>query len=243
MKKVLLACTAALACGSAFAQSDIEAMDRGNVIPSFRLGFAVNGEAGPQGPAVPRTGHGIEIGLLGGSGDDSQTLSGGEFIRFGGQTFPSGQTVQHEYDYRFFEIAYRFRKFFGASQNFGIEALAGLGFAELDLTTTGPGRSANEKISNGGLLGGFGLIWKFHPSVYLHPRFTFFGSSDEEGISAAGHLDVQVAWAVARNIVLRGGVASVAFVSSRAEANNGNSPNSRIAASAGGVSLGLDVQF
>jgi len=238
MTKVLLGCVAALACGSAFAQSDIEATDRGAIMPSIRLGVAFNGEAGPRGPAVPRTGHGMEIGLTGGSGDDTQTLSNGEFIRLGNTRFNSGQTVKHEFDYRLFEIAYRFRKFFGAGQVFGIEALAGLAHAELDFTTTAPGQSANEKISNGGLLGGFGVIWKFHETAYLHPRFTLFGSSDEQGVTAAARIDVQVAWAFARNVALRGGVSSIGFGSSRAD-----SVNSRILASSGGVSVGLDVQF
>ena len=240
--KLLLAFLAALVSGAALAQEDIEAVDRGIVIPSLRFSFDIAGEVGPQGPAVPHSGHGIEIGLTGGSGEDSQSLSGGEFVRFGNRTFTGSTTLEHEFDFRFFELAYRYRRFFGSGV-FGIEALGGLGFAEVDFTTRSPTASASEKMSSGGILGAFGIIWKFHPSAYLQPRLTLFASGEEEGVSAAARLDVQVAWAFARNVALRGGLTSWAFTSSRVEGNDSNSLNSRVTAAASGVSIGLDVAF
>jgi len=240
--KLLLAFLAALACGAALAQEDIEALDRGTVIPSFRLGFDIAGEVGPQGPAVPHSGHGIEIGLSGGSGEDDQDLSAGEVARFGGRTFAGSTTLQHDFEMRLFEVAYRYRRFFGSGV-FGIEALGGLGFAELDLTTSSPAVSASEKMSSGGILGAFGVIWKFHPSIYLQPRLTLFASGEEEGVSAAGRLDVHVAWAFARNVAVRGGLTSWAFTSGRSEARDSASANSRVTAAASGVAIGLDVAF
>jgi hypothetical protein len=237
---VLLA--AFLACGSAFAQSDIEAVDRGIVIPSLRFSFDIAGEVAPQGPAVPHSGHGIEVGLTGGSGKDSQSLSGGEFIRFGDRNFTGSTTLEHEFDFRVFEIAYRYRRFFGSGV-FGIEALGGLGFAELDFSTRSPTASASEKISNGGIVGGFGLIWKFLPSAYLQPRLTVFASGEEEGVTAAARFDVQVAWAFARNVAVRGGLTSWAFTSARRDARDSTSPDSRVTAAASGLSIGLDVAF
>ena len=59
---------------SAFAQEDIEAIDRTTGIGSLRLSFNIAGEPSWQGPAVPHSGHGIEIGLSGGSGEDTQAL-------------------------------------------------------------------------------------------------------------------------------------------------------------------------
>ena len=98
-------------------------------------------------------------------------------------------------------------------------------------------------MSSGGILGAFGIIWKFHPSAYLQPRLTLFASGEEEGVSAAARLDVQVAWAFARNVALRGGLTSWAFTSSRVEGNDNNSLNSRVIAAASGLSIGLDVAF
>lgn len=241
--KLLLAFLAALVCGAALAQEDIEAIDRGIVIPSLRFSFDIAGEAGPQGPAAPHSGHAIELGLTGGSGEDSQSLSGGEFVRFGSRNFTGSTTLQHEFDFRVFEVAYRYRRFFGAGQTFGIEALGGLGFAEVEFSTRSPTASASEKMSSGGLLGAFGVIWKFHPSAWLQPRLTLFGSGDEEGVTAAARFDVQLAWAFARNVAVRGGLTSWAFTSARAEGRDSTSANSRVTAAASGVSIGLDVAF
>jgi hypothetical protein len=98
-------------------------------------------------------------------------------------------------------------------------------------------------MSSGGLLGGFGVIWKFHPAAYLQPRLTIFASGEEEGVTAAARFDVQVAWAFARNAALRGGLTSWAFTSARVEGNDSNSLNSRVTGAASGLSIGLDVAF
>ena len=242
MRLVSVLLAAALGCSSAFAQEDIEAVDRGIVIPSLRLSFDIAGQASPQGPAVPHSGHGIEIGLSGGSGEDDQDLSAGEVARFGGRNFLGSTTLQHDFEMRLFEVAYRYRRFFGSGV-FGIEALGGLGFAELELTTSSPVQSASEKMSSGGLVGAFGIIWKFHPSAYLQPRLTLFASGEEQGVTAAARFDVQVAWAFARNVAVRGGLSSLAFTSARSDANDSTSSNSRVTAAASGISIGLDVAF
>jgi hypothetical protein len=127
--RLLLALLAALACSSGFAQEDIEAIDRTTGIASLRLSFNIAGEPSWQGPAVPHSGHGIEIGLSGGSGEDTQSFSGAPVV-FGGRIFLPG-TLQHEFDFGFLEVAYRYRRFFGESKVFGIEAIGGLGIASL----------------------------------------------------------------------------------------------------------------
>jgi hypothetical protein len=62
-------------------------------------------------------------------------------------------------------------------------------------------------------------------------------------VSAAGRLDVHVAWAFARNVAVRGGLTSWAFTSGRSEARDSASGNSRVTAAASGVAIGLDVAF
>ena len=241
--KLLLAFLGALLSGTALAQTDIEAVERGTVIPSLRFSFDIAGElATGQGPAVPHSGHGIELGLSGASGKDDQSLGGGEFVRFGNRTFTAASpTLQHDMDFRFFEVAYRYRRFFGSGV-FGIEALGGLGFAELDLTTSSATQSASEKMSSGGLVGGFGIVWKFLPAASLQSRFTLFASGDEEGVTAAARLDVNIAWALARNVAVRGGLVSWGIGSSRSQTSD-TSVNSRIQAGLSGLLLGLDVAF
>jgi len=241
--RLLVALLAALACSSAFAQEDIEAIDRGSGIGSLRLSFDIAGEpAGAQGPAVPHSGHGIEIGLSGGSGEDTQSFSGAPVV-FGGRIFLPG-TLQHEFDFGFLEVAYRYRHFFGASRVFGIEAIGGLGIASLDLSTTSGTTRASDKLENWGLVGGFGIVWKFLPSTSLQSRITLFGSGEREGVTGAARLDVHVAHALARNIALRAGLVSWGIVSQRAgEDDDEDSLNSRIRAGLSGLSLGLDLAF
>src|SRR5688572_32757589 len=66
VKTILMLLATGLACASAFAQEDIEAIDRTSGMGSLRLSFNIAGEPGMQGPAVPHSGHGIEMGLSGG---------------------------------------------------------------------------------------------------------------------------------------------------------------------------------
>lgn len=233
---------AALACGSALAQSDIEVIERGVVVPSLRLGIDIAGQATPLGPAVPHTGHGIEIGVSGASAEDDQRLDPGEVVVFGDRIFTAPSTLSHSADFRFLEVAYRYRHFFGASRVFGIEALGGLGHAELELTTTSPLQRASETISSGGLVGAFGIVWKFLPATSLQSRITLFGSGEREGVTGAARLDVHVAHALARHVALRAGLVSWGIVSQRADDDN-DSLNSRIRAGFAGLSLGLDVAF
>jgi hypothetical protein len=239
---VILAATAA-SVPSASA-SDLEIADRGVFIPSLRLGFDIAPREGPLvplGPSAPHTGHGIEIGISGASGDDKQTLGTGDSpVVFGGRIFGAGE-LRHEFDFRFLEIAYRYRHFFG-NRTFGIEALGGLGIAELEVTTSSALQSASDKLSDGGLVGGFGIIWNFLPRTSLQSRLTLFGSGSTEGVTGAARFDVHVAHALARHVALRAGLVSWGVVSQRADDDN-SSLNSRIVAGFSGLSLGLDVAF
>lgn len=221
---------------------DLEIADRGNFVPSARLSFDI-GSWGER-PSMPHTGHGIELGISGVSGEDKQTLRAGDSpVVFGNRTFFGASELKHEFDWRFVEVAYRYRHFFGTSKAFGIEALGGLGFAELEITTTSPTQSANEKLSDGGLVGGFGILWQFADTVGLQSRLTIFASGREEGVTAAARFDVNIAWAFARNAALRAGLVGWGVGSSRSDADDSTSLKSPIAAGFSGIGLGLDVMF
>src|SRR5688572_3452120 len=163
MKRTFALLAAALIAAPAFAdhrQFDVE--DTSTFLPSLRIGIdlAPRGEA----PSVPHAGHGLEIGFTGSEGKDTQFRgAGAPALTFGGQTFVAPTSLNHEFEFRFFEIVYRYRHFFGDTKVFGIEALGGLGFAEMDLTISSPTQRANENLESGGLVGGFGVVWKFRP--------------------------------------------------------------------------------
>jgi hypothetical protein len=82
---------------------------------------------------------------------------------------------------------------FRHQRNLGIEALGGLGYAELDLTTSSPLQSASDKLGSGGLVGGFGIVWKFLPRTNLQSRITLFGSGETEGVTGAARWDLHIA--------------------------------------------------
>ena len=243
MKKTAAILAAALVAGPALADHrEFKVEDRSTFLPSGRLGFDI----APRGesPSVPHTGHGIEIGLTGGSGKDGQTrTAGAPTLTFAGQAFAAPSTLSHEFDFRFAEIAYRYRHFFGTAGTFGIEALGGLGYAEYDLTITSGAQRANEKLSSGGLVGGFGIIWKFLPTTSLQSRITLFGSGDEEGVTGAARWDVFVAQALGRHAAVRVGLTSWGLVSTRDDDDDFSSVNSLIRSGFSGLALGLDIAF
>jgi hypothetical protein len=237
----LAATLGALLAGCASTNNtDLKIDDRGVLIPSLRAGIDISPQT--QSPSIPHTGHAIELAFSGASGDAAQSLAAGEpSIVFGGRTFAAPTEMRHDFDWRFGEFAYRYRRFFGDLRPFGIEALVGIGYAQLDLTVASPTQRASEKLSNGGVIGGFGLLWKFLPRTSLQSRFTVFVSAEEDDISAATRLDAYLVQAIGKNVAARVGATGWSIESSREESFS--SPNSRIRARFSGLGLGLDVMF
>ena len=242
MKKAL-ALIAALLAAPAFADhTDIELERAWGFTPSLRLGI----DLAPREamPSVPHTGHGIEVGLYGTSGDETQMrTAGAPPLTFGGQVFSAPTTLNHEFDFAVFEIAYRYRHFFSADATFGIELLAGLGVAEMDLTVSSPTQRASENLQSGGIVLGVGAVWKFAPRTSAQARLMFFGSGEQEGITSAARVEVMVAHALARNIAVRAGLTGWGVESERDAEQDFSSPNSHIRAGFGGLALGLDIAF
>ena len=244
MKKSFALVVAAFFAAPAFADHTEFQIERAEAFtPSLRLGIDIS-PRGEAMPSVPHSGHGIEIGLYGTSGDDSQTrTAGAPPLTFGGQVFAAPTTLNHEFDFGLFEIAYRFRHFFTRDATFGFELLAGLGVAEMDLTISSPTQRASENLQSGGIVAGAGIVWKFLPQTSLQSRLIFFGSGEREGITRAARFELMVAHALARNIGVRGGLSGWGVVSERDADEDFSSPNSQIRAGFGGLALGLDIAF
>jgi hypothetical protein len=233
---------ALLAGCTSTSNTDLAITDRGTFIPSGRASIDISPPGDP--PSVPHTGHALEIAFSAASGNDTQSIAAGQpSIVFGGRTFGAPNELRHEFDFRFAELAYRYRNFFGQTRTFGIEALGGLGYADLDLTVVSPTQRASEKLSNAGLLGGFGLLWKFRPTTSLQSRFTVFLSGENEDVSVASRFDAYLAQAIGRNFGMRIGAAGWNIVSSRESGSVHISPNSRIRARFSGLAVELDVMF
>jgi hypothetical protein len=235
---------AALATGCAdLTTNEINVQDRGVFLPEGRLSIDIS-PRGESPPAVPHTGHAIELMASGGSGEDDQNLGAGENpVVFGGRTFGSPVALHHEAEFRFASIAYRYRHFFGAGKTFGIEGMGGLGFAELDLDVSSATTRASDKLSSGGLVGAFGIIWKFFPTTALHSRIMVFGSGDNEGVSVASRLDLYISQSLGSHFLLRAGWATWGVHSAREFNSNLSSGNSPINVRFSGPALGLDLAF
>jgi hypothetical protein len=242
MKKTAAILAAALLANPALADHrEIKVDDTSTFLPSGRIGIDIS----PRGarPSVPHTGHGIEFGITGTTGKDHQSRGvGAPPLVFGGQVFAAPNELNHEFEFGYLELVYRYRHFFGEGGTFGIEGLGGLGYAEYDLTITTPTQRANETLSNGGLVLGFGVIWKFLPSTSLQSRITLFGSGDEEGITGAGRWDLFVAQALGRFASVRAGITGWGLTSSR-EDDDFSSLNSLIRARFSGFAVGLELAF
>lgn len=244
MPKRIALFAAALIASPAFADHTQIYLERASAFtPSLRLGIDI-APRGEAMPAVPNSGHGIEVGLYGTSGDETQTrTAGAPPLTFGGQVFASPTTLNHEFDFGLFEIAYRYRHFFSRDATFGIEVLGGLGVAEMDLTVSSTAQRATENLQSGGIVAGLGVIWKFAQQTSVQSRIMGFGSGEREGITSAVRFEVMVAHALTRNIALRGGLTGWRVESERDEDHDFNSLNSHIRANFGGLALGLDIAF
>lgn len=158
----------------------IDADDRSVFIPSVRVTVPLSTPQQP--PSEPQTGHAIELGYTLARGSSSQSLIAGQQpVRFGGQTFNSPRDLQYDFDYGYAEILYRYRKFFGQRQNFGIQAHGGLVNSQLKLSVSSPGRNASDKFDSVGISGGGGAIWKFSPPTSLQARYSVFTTDKTRG--------------------------------------------------------------
>jgi len=214
--------------------SAIEASDDGVFQPVGRLSKSLSRLQGP--PSDPQSGHAIELGITRGSGSGSQSLSSNRIV-FGNQTFTAPQQMRYEFDLTYLDVSYRWRGFFGESRAFGIEALGGVGSANLDFSARSATQRASEEMSSTGVAGGLGALWRLRPGTSAQFRGTAFFSGEDIGVSEAKRLELYLVQALGPHMALRAGYASWDIKSKR---NDSLSP---IKVEFSGPSLGLDVMF
>lgn len=217
-------------------ETRIEPEDHGVFLPSARVSVHL-APATAEAPSALPAGHAVEVNLAGARNiEDRQRIPTDEDpVVFGGQVFSPGSQLQHEADFNYADVGWRWRKYFG-SGGFALETFAGLGFAELDLAVSSGAVVAREKLSSGGLVGGVGVVWRFRPTTSLQSRLTFFGSGDEDGIGSASRWEASIVQALGRNVAVRAGLGSWSVFSERDE-------RSDIHARFSGVTLALDLLF
>lgn len=214
--------------------STIEASDSGVLVPTIRASIDIRGQGAPS---EARDGHAIEVGWSRGSGNDQQALAAGApEVRFGGQTVTAPAQLRHEFDYRFLEVAYRFRHFFGG--NVGIEGLAGFAHANLDLAVSSGAQRATESIDSAGFTASFGVIGRLRPSTSVQGRATLFTSGSNSDVSDAQRFELSLVQSVWRHAALRAG-----YVFWRMDSDREDSGISPIKVKFSGPTLGFDLAF
>ena len=222
----------ALLAGCSSGPSNIRINDFA-AIPSARVSVSLTKPT--AAPAFPQNGHAIEASYTGAKGNDKQELeTGDDPVIFNGVTFPSPNNLRHEYRWKYGEVLYRWRKFFGGSQVFGMEAFGGVGHGILYLASTAPGRAASQKFNTTGLALGVGGIWKLRPATSVQLRLTVFGG-EKEGITGASRLDVHLVHVLASNVALRGGLTHWSVSVNRFQSD--------VRANFGGPAVALDINF
>ncbi len=210
----------------------IQASDDGVFQPVGRL--TVNLSRLQGAPSEPQSGHAIELGVTKASGGGSQTLSSGQQpVVFGSRTFSPPQQLKYDFDFTYADVSYRWRRFFRDGA-FGIEALGGVGYADLDFTVRSATQRASEDLSSLGLALGVGALWRLRPGTSLQGRVTAFGGGD---VSSASRIELFLVQALGRNAALRAGYAAWKVESDRGDAV------SKVEVNFSGPALGLDVMF
>jgi len=211
--------------------STIEASDDGVLQPVARL--SVNLSRLQGAPSDPQSGHAIELGFANANGGGSQNLSSNRVV-WGNKTFTAPQQLKHEFDFTYLDVSYRYRKFFDESRAFGIEALGGLGYADLDFTVRSATQRASEDLSAVGLALGVGAIWRLRPGTSLQGRVAAFGGGDA---LTATRIELYLVQALGRHAALRAGYAAWKVESDRGDGV------SKLELEFSGPALGIDVMF
>lgn len=221
--------------------SNIDVNDTSTVIGTVRMSVDFGDRPGPR--SQPHTSHALELGLTGATGSDTMHIPAGQQpIVFGGEFFAAPQEVRAEFDFRFAELAYRFR-YVSENRGLGIETLVGLAQARLGMRLTGITKVAAERLDGNGIVVGLGGIVPLWRSGSIQVRGSGFASTTSEGVSRVGHYEIVLAQALGRHAGLFLGYAGW-DVRSRRESDDFSSSNrSPIRARFSGPALGLELMF
>lgn len=242
MRYLRIAALALLAPCAALANStdDVEA-GGGAVIPSIGVSIDLVGNSAPQDHTT--LSHALDMGFSYARARRRQDRDAGDqVVRVGGTDFlGTDGDIEWTSNIQLAHVGYRPRWWI-ANSNFALEGVIGVGWAGLGIKGTANGKGAAERLSNAGVVLGFGGLWRFAPATSLQVRYLGFGAGDDEGVSSAARFDVTVAHQLAKNLQVRGGIGVLAAYSGREDTDD-SIVKSPIRASGGGLFLGVDFLF
>ena len=221
----------ALAAGCTSTRTPVEVDQGGRFVPSARVSIGLRADT----PADPHDGAALELGIASAKGRSTQSLASGQRVELGGETFNGPATIENEARATMLDGALRWRRF-TAGRVLGIELVGGVGYANLDFTTTGPAERGSEGANSFGLLGGIGGIWRIGSSTSLHARYSLFGTFGLFEETEVKRFEVALAQALGRHFIVRAGYQSWELESKALL-------RSEVSARLRGPSLGLELAF
>ena len=234
MSRALACCTALAAVLAAGCTSTGTAIDIGDhrvFVPSARISIGTRGET----PTDPQSGGALELGASYASGKGQQSLSAGQRIDMGDQSFSGPRETTNEVKAAMFEGALR-QRFFGASQRVGFEVLLGLAYSQLVFAVSSAGRRGANTDGSLGVLVGAGVLWRVQPGTSAQARLSFFRAGGFFGETEVNRVELALVQAVGRHAALRAGWSSWAIDASHLV-------GSEVSARLSGPMLGLDLSF
>ena len=237
----LLATLLVAGCFGGGTTTNIDVHDSSIVIPTARIAVDFGEPPGP--PSQLHTSHAIELAVSGANGSDTLQIAAGQGpVVFGGENFAAPQSLRAEFDFRFTELAYRYR-YVSRNRGIGFEALAGLAYAQLGLRLIGTTQTAAERLDGTGIVVSLGTMLRLWPSGSIQLRGSGFASSTSEGVSRVGRYELAFEQALGRHAALRAGYAGWNVQSRREDDDLSASNRSPIRIRFNGPTLGLALMF
>src|SRR3989442_5011312 len=172
MSRALACCTALAAVLAAGCTSTGTAIDIGDhrvFVPSARISIGTRGET----LSDPQPGGALELGVSYASGKSQQSLSAGQRIDMGDQSFSGPRETTNEVKAAMLDGALR-QRFFGASQRVGFEVLLGLAYSQLVFAVSSAGRRGANTDGSLRVLFGAGVLWRVQPGPSAQARRSSF---------------------------------------------------------------------
>src|SRR5437667_10903787 len=231
MSRALVCCTALFIAGCTSTGTAIDIGDHRVFVPSARISIGTRGEM----PTDPQRGGALELGASYASGKSQQSLSAGQRIDMGDQSFSGPRETTNEVKAAMLDGALR-QRFFGASQRVGFEVLLGLAYSQLVFAVSSAGRRGANTDGSLGVLFGAGVLWRVQPGTSAQARLSFFRAGGFFGETEVNRVELALVQAVGRHAALRAGWSSWAIDASHLV-------GSEVSARLSGPMLGLDLSF
>ena len=226
---LLAACVLA---GCASPKTTIRVDDNDVALPTMRV--VIPFRQLDESDVILHTGGALEMAYTFGKGRDTQELRPGQDpVVLGSTTFVAPQSLTNDFNFRYFDVMYRWR-LVHASGAYGLELLAGGGGLRSRLTVTSTTQHATDKLDALGVGLGLGGLWQLRPGTLLQARYLTL-----DGI---GYLDDMTRFeAFLVQSLGRHAATRIGYGNWQIRANPGFNSGLRLKAS--GPTFGLDLNF